>query len=98
MREIKTKGEYHNLAVKYSGVVAIVDSLSMSQIRLLVVLVLSSPRRPGFAPRSVHVEFVVNKVALQQVFLDVLRFFPINIIPLLLCIHSYIIWGMDKAS
>jgi hypothetical protein len=30
-----------------------------------------SPRRPGFAPRPVHVEFVVDKGALGQVFLRV---------------------------
>jgi hypothetical protein len=28
-----------------------------------------SPRRPGLDPRSVHVRFVVDKVALGQVFL-----------------------------
>jgi hypothetical protein len=42
-----------------------------------------SPRRLGFTPGSVRVEFVVDKVALGQVFLRVLRFFfPKNIIPL----------------
>jgi hypothetical protein len=40
-----------------------------------------SPRRPGFAPGSVHVGFVVDKIALRQVFLRVLRVFPVNIIP-----------------
>jgi hypothetical protein len=40
-----------------------------------------SPRRPGFDPGSVHVGFVVDKVALGQVFLQVLRFSPINFIP-----------------
>jgi hypothetical protein len=39
------------------------------------------PRRPGFAPGSVHVGFVVDKMALEQVFLQVLRFSPVNIIP-----------------
>jgi hypothetical protein len=49
-------------------------------------------RRPGFAPGSIHVGFVVGKVApekkkkkkkvaLGQVFLRVLRFSPVNIIP-----------------
>jgi hypothetical protein len=33
-----------------------------------------SPRRPGFAAGSIHVGFVVDKVALRQVFLGVLRF------------------------
>jgi hypothetical protein len=40
-----------------------------------------TPRRPEFAPGSIHVEFVVDKVALGQVFLRVLRFSPDNIIP-----------------
>ena len=39
------------------------------------------PRMPGFDPGSVHVEFVVDKVALGQVFLRVLRFSPVNFIP-----------------
>jgi hypothetical protein len=43
-----------------------------------------SPRRPGFAPGSIHVGFVVDKMALGQVFLRVLRFSPVNIIPPLL--------------
>jgi hypothetical protein len=41
-----------------------------------------SPRRPGFAPGSIHVGFVVDKVALGEVSLRVLRFSPVNIIPL----------------
>jgi hypothetical protein len=39
------------------------------------------PRRPGFDPGSVHVGFVVDKVALWQVFPRVLRFSPVNFIP-----------------
>jgi hypothetical protein len=40
-----------------------------------------SPRRPGFNPGSVHVEFEVDKVALGQVFPRVLRFSPVNFLP-----------------
>jgi hypothetical protein len=40
-----------------------------------------SPRRPGFVPGSIHVGFVMDKVALGQVFLRVLLFSPVNIIP-----------------
>jgi hypothetical protein len=40
-----------------------------------------APRRPRFAPGSIHVGFVVDKVALGQVFLRVLRFSPVGIIP-----------------
>jgi hypothetical protein len=39
------------------------------------------PRRPGFDPGSVHVGFVVDKVALGQVFPRVLRFSPVDFIP-----------------
>jgi hypothetical protein len=38
-----------------------------------VIKGLDSPRRPGFARRSIRVRFVVDKVALGQVFLRVLR-------------------------
>jgi hypothetical protein len=40
-----------------------------------------SPRRPGFAPGSIHVGFAVDKVALGHVSLRVLRFSPVSIIP-----------------
>jgi hypothetical protein len=45
-------------------------------------------RRPvtGFAPGSVHVRFVVGRVALGQVFLLVPRCSPFSIIPLWFCI------------
>jgi hypothetical protein len=33
---------------------------------------------------------------LEEVYLIVLRFFPVDIIPPLLHIHAYIIWRMDK--
>jgi hypothetical protein len=39
------------------------------------------PRRSEFASRSIHVGFVVDKVALGQVFLLLLRFPPVSIIP-----------------
>jgi hypothetical protein len=39
------------------------------------------PQRPGFNPGSVLVGFVVDKVALVQVFLRVLRFSPVSFIP-----------------
>jgi hypothetical protein len=38
-----------------------------------------SPRRPGLAPGSIHVGFIVDKVPLGQDFLRVLRFSPVNI-------------------
>jgi hypothetical protein len=41
-----------------------------------------SPLRPGFDPGSVHVGLVVDNVALGQVFVRVLRFSPVNFIPL----------------
>jgi hypothetical protein len=49
-----------------------------------------SPRVPGFAPGSIRVGFVADKVALGQVFLRVLRFSPV--IPPSL--SKLIFWGM----
>jgi hypothetical protein len=46
-------------------------------------------RRPGFAIRSVHGRFAVDKVARGQVSLPVLRFFPVRIIPPWLSILVY---------
>ena len=40
-----------------------------------------SSRRPGFDPGSVRVGFVVDKVALGQVFPRLLRFSPVNFTP-----------------
>jgi hypothetical protein len=40
-----------------------------------------SPRRPGFDPDSVHVGFVVDKIALGQVLLQVRLLSPVNLIP-----------------
>jgi hypothetical protein len=40
-----------------------------------------SPQRPGFDPGSMHVRFVVDKVALGQVFRRVRQFPPVSFIP-----------------
>jgi hypothetical protein len=47
-----------------------------------------STRRPGFAPGSIHVGFVVYKVALGQVFLRNLRF-PLSVLFHHSSPHSY---------
>jgi hypothetical protein len=54
-----------------------------------------SQRRPGFVPRSVHVGFVVDKVALGQVSFRVLPFSPVSIIPPYLSILILHTWKMD---
>jgi hypothetical protein len=46
-----------------------------------------SLRRPEFDPSSAHVKFVVDKVALRQVFLRVLRLFPVSVIPSMFRTH-----------
>jgi hypothetical protein len=56
-----------------------------------------SLRNPGIAPRSIHVGFMVDKVTLGQVFLRVLRFFPINTIPPSFSILIYRL-GMNNMS
>jgi hypothetical protein len=46
-----------------------------------IILFKAVPRlRPGFKPRPIHVGFVVDEVALGQVFLQVLRFPPVSTI------------------
>jgi hypothetical protein len=59
--------------------VGLTSALAVPWLRSLVAGL--SPRRSGFAPGSINVGFVVDKVALGQVFLRVLRFSPVNIIP-----------------
>ena len=53
------------------------------------------PRRPVFDPLSVHVIFVLDTVAVEQVFIQVYRFSPVSNVPLLfhsrLCIHVALI-------
>ena len=46
------------------------------------------PRRPGFESEPVYFGFVVNKVALGQVFLEVLWLSPLIIIPQMLHTHT----------
>jgi hypothetical protein len=56
--------------------------IKFNAIKLIRWLVAGiSSRSLEFAPGSVHVAFVVDKVALGQVFVRVLPFFPVNIIP-----------------
>jgi hypothetical protein len=57
-------------------------SWAMPWLRRLVAGL--SPWRPGFDLGSVHVGFVVDKVALGHVFPRVLRFSPVSFIPLVL--------------
>jgi hypothetical protein len=68
-------GVYANLFNKLYGRAMFVTSIS--------------PRRPWFAPGSVHIEFVVYNFALGQVFLRVLPFSLVSIIPPWLFILAY---------
>lgn len=54
------------------------------------------PRRPGLAPRVVYVGFVVDKVAMEQVSIQVIRLLPVNIMSPILHIHSSVIEGLDN--
>ena len=58
-----------------------------SEIKGLVVDL--SPRRTWFDPCSVHVGFVVDKVALAQVYLRLLRLHTLRIIPSVLHTHLH---------
>ena len=47
-----------------------------------------SPRKPGFTVRLVRVQFLVSKVEQGNVFLRVLYFPPVSVIPLTFHTHS----------
>jgi hypothetical protein len=70
---------------------------------VLKVIGLSSLQH-GFDSKLVHVEFLVDQVAIGQVFLRVHRFYPVSVIPLLLhaLFHSsltdYVILAIDNVT
>jgi hypothetical protein len=54
-------------------------------------------RRLRFVPVAVHMKFMVNKVALGQVFMQILKFFPIlsfHQCSILLMLHSSTIYAI----
>jgi hypothetical protein len=70
-----------------------------------------SPRRPGFDPRPVRGRFVVDRLSLGQVFLRIIRFLRVSIIPsmfhthlhaclMTFCtvLHVECVWSGDQAS
>lgn len=59
-----------------------------SVARLLKLDAISAPPRAGFDIRSVRVGFVVDRAALGHVFLQILWFCPVRIIPSVLHIYS----------
>jgi hypothetical protein len=75
-------------------VVGKINYMAVPLVRHLVTSL--SPRRPEFAPGSVHMGFVVDKVTLGQIFLRILRFTPVSVIPSVFSI--LIIWGMKNRS
>jgi hypothetical protein len=70
-----------------AGPSVILYTTSVSQMRLLKHDAGRAPRRAGFDVTLVQVGFVVDKVAVGQVFLPVGWFSPVRIIPSLL--HTY---------
>ena len=54
--------------------------------------------RHGLDPRPFHVRFVVDKVALRHVFLQVLLFPPVNIIPPLLHMHLRVHFAVTRRT
>jgi hypothetical protein len=55
-------------------------------------------RRSGFDPKSAYGTFVVDKVALWQGFLRVLRFYPLSIIPTKLHIQLYLRVAVNRKT
>jgi hypothetical protein len=69
-----------NLQTYCNSHIVCFKSMDMPWLRWLVASLL--PQRPEFTPVSLHVRFVVDRVALGQVFLQLLQFSFVNIIPL----------------
>jgi hypothetical protein len=69
--------------------------LAVPWLRRLVTGLL--PRRPGFAPGSVYMGFVVDEVALGQAFLPALWVFPVSITPPWRSVLIYYV-GMNNSS
>jgi hypothetical protein len=66
-------------AAAAAAAVVVIEIKTVPWFRRLVAGL--SPWKPGFDPGSVHVGFVVDNVALGQVFPRVLRFSHVNFIP-----------------
>jgi len=57
-----------------------------------------SARKRGFDPAPVRVRFVRDKVAQGQIFLRVLRFYPVSVIPQTLHTHKAIPGNLPKIN
>jgi len=57
-----------------------------------------SPRRLGFSPRRILVEFVVDEMAPRWVLLGVLPFSPASIVPPVFHSHSSITYAMTLGN
>jgi hypothetical protein len=82
------KSYIHLIYTPYTNV------LSLDLIGRIMAQAVSRQPLSDFSPGSVHVRFIVDKVALGQVFLRVLRISPVNIIPLAL--NAYVSPGGQK--
>jgi hypothetical protein len=71
-REVTTHNKQYCYAGHVYHLVASLHIVSYNVTWLSLSFAGLSPRRPGFSPRSVYVGFVVDSVALGQVFLRVL--------------------------
>jgi hypothetical protein len=92
MGETATHHENEYVELNFHDLTSLYRSASTKKMHSRRILTAAARDRA----QIISVGSVVDKVALGQVFLRVLRFFPVRIIPLLLHIHSYIIWWMDK--
>jgi hypothetical protein len=82
-----------NNSFKTPGDFCIRDNLAVAWLRLLVAE--GPPRRAELHYRPVNVGFVVDKVAIGHACIQILLFFPINVIPPLLhtCISQQLTVG-----
>lgn len=95
-------GNYFPKHIKLSVLVMCVRNwmfmCCLNKLLLQRLVVGLSPRMPVFDPRSVHVGFVVYKVALRKVIFSLLRFSPLSTILPLVNTHFHLHLALTNRS
>jgi len=87
---LRTSGAVRPTVCQVAAVLFVLISFFSGCAMAKAVIAGLSPRAPEFDPRLGNVVFVVDRVALGQVFLPVLRFSPFTILAPFIHIHLYL--------
>ena len=82
--DLRTNSDYYAIQHKLTGSATETECVYCAvrdeSLRFRLIIFGLSPRTPGLNPRSVHVRFIADEVALGQVYLPVFRSSPVSII------------------